>query len=440
MKVAKFFELAKANGISECQLTVSQSKTTGFQIFHGSLEGFEISDDISIKACGVVNGKLGASSTQKVGKGCFEFLIDGILKTAKISEKEGEASIFPGSKKYHKKNVYNPELVKTPIEDKINMALSLEKEILAYDSRISEVTVIQYEEKETVSEIYNSHGLKLKDKGNYFIMYAGVAAKDGDKVKENYEISYGTSLSSYNKDEFIKNACDGVISKFGADSCNSGKYPTVLKNSVFASIANYFIHSTIAEEVQRGSSFLAGKLGTKIASTKINIAEKPLLPNIFFSYFDDEGVAKENKDIVKNGVLKTYLYNTETAKIDGVESTGNGRYAGGRLATSFSNIYIKGGKATFDEMIAPINEGVYITDIQGLGTGMNARSGDFSCQAQGFMIENGKVTKPLTLITLSGNLFKMLNEVTAFDNNEKLTLSSIICSDILIKSMSIGGK
>ncbi|MCQ2797841.1 MAG: TldD/PmbA family protein [Bacilli bacterium] len=440
MKVAKFFELAKANGIEECQLTISKSKTTGFSIFHSELEGFQISDDISIKACGVVNGKLGSSSTQKDGKGCFEFLVEGILKSAKISEKEGEASIFPGSKKYHKKNVFNPELGNTPIEDKIKTALSLEKEILAYDSRISEVTAIQYEEKETVSEIYNSHGLKLKDKGNYFIMYAGAAAKDGDKVKENYEISYGTSLSTYNKDEFIKNLCDGVLAKFGADACNSGKYPTVLKNSVFASLANYFIHSTIAEEVQRGSSFLAGKLGTKIASTKITISEKPLLPNIFFSYFDDEGVAKENKDIVKNGVLKTYLYNTETAKVDGVESTGNGAYAGGRLATSYSNIYIKGGKATFDEMISGVKEGVYITEIQGLGTGMNPRSGDFSCQAQGFMIEDGKVTKPLTLITLSGNLFKMLNEVSGFDNNEKLTLSSIICSDILVKQMSIGGK
>jgi PmbA protein len=91
-------------------------------------------------------------------------------------------------------------------------------------------------------------------------------------------------------------------------------------------------------------------------------------------------------------------------------------------------------------MIAPIEKGVYITEIAGLGTGMNSTSGDFSCQAEGYMIENGKITKPLNLITMSGNLFKMFNNIKEFDNNCKMNDSGTAIGDVYIKSLNIGGK
>ena len=91
-------------------------------------------------------------------------------------------------------------------------------------------------------------------------------------------------------------------------------------------------------------------------------------------------------------------------------------------------------------MIAPIKKGVYITEIAGLGTGMNANSGDFSCQAEGYMIEDGKVTTPLNLITLSGNLFKMLNDIRDLDNEAKMDESGMAVPAVYIKSMNIGGE
>ncbi|MCI2055130.1 MAG: metallopeptidase TldD-related protein, partial [Bacilli bacterium] len=145
-------------------------------------------------------------------------------------------------------------------------------------------------------------------------------------------------------------------------------------------------------------------------------------------------------DILKRGVLETYLYNREAAKKDGVESTGNGQWEGDKIGIGYSNIFVKKGKQSFDEMISPIKEGVYITEIAGLGTGMNANSGNFSCQAEGFMIRDGKIAEPLSLITLSGSLLKMMKDVKALDSNELTTVSSITCPDVYVKAMSIGGK
>ena len=207
-----------------------------------------------------------------------------------------------------------------------------------------------------------------------------------------------------------------------------------------ASLIGYFLSSAIADDVQRHTSMLEGKLGQKIASSRLTIEERPLEKNVFFSYFDGEGVAAKNKVVVKNGVLQTYFYNRETAKKDGVESTGNGTWGGGKVGTGFGTVFVKPGKKSFEEMIAPIKDGVYITDVAGLGTGMNSVSGDFSCQAEGFHIVDGKVAEPLTLITLSGNLLKMLNDLKEFASDAKMTLEAISVASAYIKSMNIGGK
>lgn len=440
MNIKKFFELAKAEGLEAAQLQISKSKSTSVSLFHHEIDNYSINSSQSIMACGVYNGKFGSCRTEEFGKDTFSFLIKGIKEGASLNEKEEKAALFVGSEKYHKKNVYSESLSATPIEKKIELIKDVENRLFAFDKRINDVSEVVYNESETSSEFYNSYGLKLKQKSNYFYIYAGVVAKVEEEVKTGFDIAFGNDISTFNVDAFVSSLANKALAKFGGDSIESGKYPTVLANDVFGDLINYFLSSASAEEVQKQSSFLIDKVGQKVASKKLSISEKPLQKNIFFSYFDDEGVATKNKDILKNGVLMTYFYNRETAKKDGVESTGNGQWQGGKIGVGYSNIVVKGGKKSFDEMIAPVKKGVYITEIAGLGTGMNAQSGDFSCQAQGFLIEDGKLSKPLNLITLSGNLLKMLNNIKTLDNNLVLRISSIACSDVLIGKMSIGGK
>ena len=139
--------------------------------------------------------------------------------------------------------------------------------------------------------------------------------------------------------------------------------------------------------------------------------------NVFFTYFDDEGVACRKQDIIKRGVLKTYLYTLETAAKDGVEPTGNGARNAGKAKASMEYIVVKPGRKSEEEILSKIKEGVYITDLEGLHAGLNARSGNFSLQAQGFMIRDGKIAEPLSLITLAGNLQNIFNNIKDIANN-----------------------
>ncbi|MCR5348607.1 MAG: TldD/PmbA family protein [Bacilli bacterium] len=439
MNFDKFFALAASKGISESQIKVSKSSSMAIKLFRHEIENFSVSDSQNVIAAGIVNGKFGSSLTEKLDKDTFEFLVDRILRSASLNEKQEEADIFKGSEKYHKRNVYNPALEDAPAEEKLAIIKAVEDKAYAADSRVAEVEV-SYSEHSSESCFYNSFGLKLKQKSNYFYVALSVVLRDGDQTKTNWAIFLDQDLGKLDQDALVKEAVEGAAKKFGADSIASKKYPTVINREVMANLIDYFLSSAVADEVQRHSSMLEGKLGQKIASSKLTIEEKPLTKNVFFSYFDGEGVATQNKVVVKNGVLKTYFYNRETAKKDGVESTGNGTWGGGRVGTGFGNIFVKPGKQSFDELISGIKDGVYITDVAGLGTGMNAVSGDFSCQAEGFHIVDGKLAEPLTLITLSGNLLKMLKDLKGFANDVKMTLDSISIASAYIKSMNIGGK
>lgn len=440
MNIKKLIARAKERGIDELQVSIDRSSKFSFEIFHSEVEGLKRAEDVTISVLGIYNGKLGGVTTTRNDNAVIDHLLDIIVSSAKVNEKPMEIPFFAGSPKYKKGNVFNKKLATIGAKEKIDKLLGVEKALFAYDQRVNEVCDLSYCEVESSSEFYNSSGLALKQKSNYFYIVGGVVMKDGEEVKTNYDIFIDSDFDAFDKDQFVKRVGDGAKAKFGGTQCPSGKYQTVIRNDVFADLLDYFISQTSSEEVQKQSSLLMGKLGQKVASSKITIEEKPLVKNVFFSYFDAEGVAKQNKTIIKHGVLQTYLYNRETAKKDGTETTGNASYAGGKFGISYSNLFLKPGKKSFDEMISPIKEGVYITEIAGLGTGMNERSGDFSCQAQGYMIRDGKLAEPLNLITLSGNLLKMFLGIKDLDNNAKLQLNASTVPDVLVNRMSIGGK
>lgn len=440
MNFNRFFELAKEKGISESQIQIVKSSSISISLFHREIDTYKVNSSQSISACGIYKGKYGSCSTEKFGKDTFEYLIDKIIENATYSEKNDCVGIFPGSEKYKKGSVYSKALDETPISEKLALLKKVENDIYAADPRVTEADGVRYSESSNEVMFLNSYGLKLRQRSNYFSITGGAVLRQGEETKTNYEFFLDKDPSKFDEPKFVAKIISGASRKFGGTQCPSGKYTTVLCPDVASDLTDYFLGACIADSVQRHSSFLEGKLGQKVASSKVSIQEKPLVRNIYFSYFDGEGVANTNKDVIKNGKLMTYFYNRETAKKDGVETTGNASWGGGKIGTTFGNVFVKPGKKSFDELISDIKEGVYITDVAGLGTGMNGNSGDFSCQAEGFLIKDGKLDKPLNLITLSGNLLKMFLDCQGFASDVLLTGNSISIASMRIKSMAIGGK
>lgn len=432
--------MAKEKNITESELYISKNSSLSMEVFHGEMESIKASTNITVVARGVYRGKFGQATTSSFTKDKIPFLVDAIVENAKVIEKEEIASLFKGSEKYKRVNTFNSELEKVPTEKKKADLFALEKAILAKDKRIIEAANISYNESSSELIILNSHGLKLKQKNNNFAFVGVAVAKENSETKTNFDLILDNDYNNVNIDELAEKIVNGALDKLGGTPTDSKKMKVVLSPDVFASLTSIYINSADAERVQKRSSLFVNKLNTKVASTKVTISEKPLAKTVYARSFDDEGVATSNKDIIKKGILTTYLYNLETAKKDGVETTGNGYKAGGKIGAGVATLFIKPGKFTKEQLFEKVNEGIYITELEGMNAGINAVSGNFSLKAEGFLIENGKKTRPVALITVSGNLLELFQNITAVGSDTKMQLGGVNAPSVIVRQLSIAGK
>ena len=438
-KYDKFFALAKEAGLSEVELYISESRNLSISMFHGEVDEYKDNNGYSILARGIFNGKCGSASADVWNKEKAAWLIKEIVANAKVIENDDPIFIFKGSEKYHKVNTFNKDLESVKTDDVLANLVAIEKECRALDPRIIEVAGTEYNQSSEKVTLVNSNGLNLVQKNNYYYYVVQCVAREGEQTKSGYDFFFDSDASKFDLKKFAKKVVDQTVAQLGGEPCLTGKYKAILHPDVVSSLIKFYIGHANSEEVQKQSSLFIGKLGQKVASKKVTIEDRPLQKNAFARWFDDEGVATYNKAIIKNGVLETYLYNLTTAAKEGVQSTGNG-YGGGKKGVSSSFLYLKPGKKSLDELFKEVGSGVFVTDVSGLHAGLNPQSGNFSLQSTGYMIEDGKKGKPLDLITVSGNLMELFQDVLEVGNDVTVSPSGVSCESLLIKKIAVSGK
>ena len=191
--------------------------------------------------------------------------------------------------------------------------------------------------------------------------------------------------------------------------------------------------------IYRHASFLAGKLGEKVASEALTIIDDATMPGLFGSTpFDDEGVRSRRTVVIDRGVLKSYLLNTYCARKLGLKTTGNAsRGLSGNAGVGNGNFYIEAGAVTEEAMIAQVQQGLYVTEL--IGATANTVTGDYSSGAAGMWIENGELAYPVSEITIAGNLKQMLMDVSQVGSNLEFR-GSVASPTIMIQEMTISGR
>ncbi len=438
-KYDKFFALAKEAGLSEVELYISESRSLSISMFHGEVDEYKDNNGYSILARGILNGKCGSATADVWNKDKAAWLIKEIVANAKVIENDDPIFIFKGSEKYHKVNTFNKDLENVKTDDVLANLVAIEKECRSLDPRVVEVAATEYNQVSEKVTLVNSNGLNLAQKNNFYYYVAQCMAKQGEQTKSGYDFFFDNDASKFDLKKFAKKVVDQTVAQLGGEACATNKYKAILHPDVVSSLIKAYIGHANSEEVQKRSSLFIGKLGQKVASKKVTIEDRPLQKNPFARWFDDEGVATYNKAIIKNGVLQTYLYNLTTAAKEGAQTTGNG-YGGGKKGVSSTFLYLKPGKKSLDELFKEVGNGVFITDVSGLHAGLNPQSGNFSLQSTGYMIEDGKKGKPLDLITISGNLLEVFQDVVEVGNDVTVSPSGVSAESILIKKIAVSGK
>lgn len=181
----KTFALASQSGIEALELFTRRTAKLSLHSYHNEVENMTSADTTTLWARGLVNGKMGYASTELLDSSAPQFIVDQIRENAQIINDDKPQPIFKGSEKYKRVKTYNAQLEEWTTQQKVEFAKQLESKIRYLDSRVDDVSVeVEYSVSETVLE--NSYGLKLKNKRNYFVVFADIVVKDGDVKKNAY--------------------------------------------------------------------------------------------------------------------------------------------------------------------------------------------------------------------------------------------------------------
>jgi PmbA protein len=268
-----------------------------------------------------------------------------------------------------------------------------------------------------------------------------VVMEQNGESKSGYDYVVLNSLD-FDKNELCERCVSDLAKSLNPGKLESGVYSVLIKNSVMQSFIGCFLSSFSGLAAKNRTSPLIGKIGQKIGNDLINFVDLPLDERAHFSQtFDDEGVKTFNKTIVEKGVFKTFMHNQETASFFNTTSTGNGFKNGvsAPVGVNPCNFYLKPGENTLEELFAHVNNGLYITSLQGLHSGVNAVSGSYSLQASGYKIEDGKKTTPVTLIIMSSSIQATLNSITMLGNDFEFK-GPFGAPSIALKNIPISGK
>ena len=186
------------------------------------------------------------------------------------------------------------------------------------------------------------------------------------------------------------------------------KVPVVFEPRTARSLLDNIFDAVHGMSIYRHESFLAGKLGEKVAAENLTVIDDATLPGLFgTSPFDDEGVPSRRTVVIERGVLKNYLLNTYAARKLGMKTTGNAsRGLAGNAGIGHGNFFVENGVQTPEQIIAGISNGFYVTEL--LGFGVNIVTGDYSRGAAGLWIRNGELAFAVSEVTIAGNLKDML--------------------------------
>ncbi len=430
-------------GVAEYELYYMSSEDLSVETLKDEISSFAsgVSGGLSFRC--TVNGRMGYASTELLDEAEVESLVSRAVENAKFTDKEDTVGIFPGSPSYEKVNSLPYEPVDAAALK--SLALDIQSSTYSLTDKIADGTQSAAVSAGIVVRLFNSHGLSLENSTGVALAYAMPVVRDGDESQESFEMA--ELNDALVPSELAKKAVDKALAKLGSGEVATGKYNVIIDSRPMRSILSAFSPAFSGRQAQLGLSLLAGKEGEVIASDIVTVTDDPMRKGVSMQTpFDAEGVAAYRKAVIEKGVLKTLLHNLESAKAAGIESTANasrGSYSS-PVGISPYAFCLEAGEYSHDGLIELAENGIYITEIKGLHAGANAVTGDFSIESAGFLIENGKLTRPVKSFTIAGNFFDLLKSIAALSDKVDVGIGGSFTRfgspDVLIRDMSVAGK
>ncbi len=316
---------------------------------------------------------------------------------------------------------------------KIELLIKANQAARNYDSRIKQVRVMYYDEDKKIM-IVNSEGLKISDVQYIVRLAISALAIEGSKKFEGYTTSGGR----VNMDYFMENPPESTAREAASqavDMLDAGETPAGLNPVVVGSgwggvlVHEAFGHSLEGDGIRKKTSLMSDKSGQKVASDMVDVIDDSTIPYARGSFnIDDEGTVGKRNVLVKDGVLQGFLFDKLNAKLMKIHSTGSGRRESYRCypIPRMSNIFIDRGETDPDDIIKSVKKGVFARKLGG-GT-VDTSTGNFNFLVrEGYLIEQGKITRPIKGAVLIGNGPEAMKKIELLGNDLLIDTTTGTC-------------
>lgn len=380
----------------------------------------------------ILNSKMGFSYTTNLDK--INETVQNAIFNAK-SNVANENFAFAFESKYDSvKGIYDKKIEVMDIENSIDFAKTM---INVVEEEKCEPTSGGFSAGFVESLILNSNGVNCKNIGTSCSGFIAVNAEENGEISTAYE---GDSSRSFdiNPEWIADNACEIAKNSLNGEPIETKDMDVLLDYRAASGLLGTFVNAVNADNVQRGRSIYANEIGNEVVSPSLSIYDDGTYENgLNSSISDGEGTKSQKTTVIKNGILKNFIYDIYTSKKGNNKSTGNGMRSSfaDMPAVGLSNLILE-----FDDLteISDIEKGIIVTDVLGAHTA-NPISGDFSVEANNaFKIENGEISEPVKKAMLSGNIFNLMKNMSGV-SKETRQMGPFIIPRILAHNLRVVG-
>ena len=441
MNKQKWMDCALQMGMDSFEIYQGLSSQKEVTWFNGQMDTFVSSKVLGTSIRGILDGNMANMALEQVDDDACESVLSSLIDQMRtVTSKEKDVLRMPETIE----SLEREECWISPSMDLVyDVMKSIEQKVMAYDPRMIQVAHLAWHESKSSREITNTNGIQAFDEDCVQYLVLSVVARENDDIKDEMAIEIVHDLSVFDIEQFVKDLCDKTILKLNSTSLSSRTCPVIFEKDAMTSLFSAFTGLFSGDLIFKGISCLKGKEDTKIFSDLITIEDNPRnLDALSICTFDDEGCPTKEKVLVDQGIFKLALQSTKSALRMKTESTGNGFKSGYASSVSVQpmNCCIKPGQKSLDELCQEMKEGLVITDLAGLHSGIDFVSTNFSLQASGYYVKDGKRAQSITLITVADSFMNLMNKVVEVGNDLDWKYHSVVCPSIYFKECAISGE
>jgi PmbA protein len=433
---------ALAAGATDAECTIAEGEEFTATVRMRELESLKEAGSRGAGLRILVGCRTGSSYTSDLSPEGIEKLVHSAVELAEITTEDPHAGLperdelgsIGGDLKLYSEDV---EGLATGI--KVDLAKRAEEAALSFDPRIGNSEGASFDTHLGRHIFANSRGFAGEYRSSYCSLAVAPVARDGDSMERDSWDTLSRRFAGLDTPESVgRTAAQRALRRLNAVKMDTQKVPVVFEPRTAASLLDHLCDAVHGMSIYRHESFLAGKLGEKVAHENVTVIDDGTIPGLFGSSpFDDEGVPSRRTVVIDRGVLKSYLLNSYAARKLGMKTTGNAsRGLTGNAGIGHGNFYVEKGVQSAEEIIAGIPNGFYVTELMGFG--VNIVNGDYSRGAAGLWIRNGELAYAVSEVTIAGNLKEMLMSLELGSDLD--FRRSISAPTIKIGEMTVGGR